>query len=236
VVTEVPDHLLRRSKERRAALGLGGDGDGEGAAAPSAAPASDPAAPALSQTAAASVSADVEEASSGGELATIEEATVPVITLPTRTKTPFWVLPILVGMPIYAFIYFGAFGSRAAVNNNSPLVIGQGLFSSNCATCHGANGEGGVGPQLNGGSVLKTWPSVTDHVNWVHTGGKPFIGKTYGAQGHTVSASNVMPAFGLDNGGTLTNDQILDVVCYERVALGGAKEAPPDCPATTAGG
>jgi mono/diheme cytochrome c family protein len=182
-------------------------------------------------------SAAMAEAPAGGGVAIVEEEPAArVVKVPRRAKTPFWVMPVLVGLPIYAFIYFGAFGSRAAVNNNSPLIIGEGLFASSCATCHGANGEGGVGPQLNGGQVLKTWPNVADHISWVHTGGKPFIGKTYGAQGHTVTASNVMPAFGLKNGGTLTDDQIKDVVCYERVTFGGAKEGAPDCPVTTATG
>ena len=33
---------------------------------------------------------------------------------------------------------------------------GQKLFKDNCVTCHGANGEGDIGPALNDSTFLKT--------------------------------------------------------------------------------
>ena len=132
----------------------------------------------------------------------------------------------------FRIVYLGAFGNRTPPNVNDPVVAGSTLFTNNCATCHGASGEGGVGPQLNGGQVLKVWPKLADHINWVHTGGEPYIGKTIGAINIPVPANNVMPAFGMDHGGPLTNQQILDVVCYERVTFGGAPENAQNCPKT----
>jgi mono/diheme cytochrome c family protein len=129
-------------------------------------------------------------------------------------------MPVLVALPVWAFIYLGAFGSRTNAAANDPVARGNIVFhTAGCSGCHGANGEGGVGPALAGGDAVRTFPNIADHISWVHTGGAPFIGKTYGAQGHTVSPNNVMPAFGQDHGGPLTDQQIQDVVAYERQGL-----------------
>jgi mono/diheme cytochrome c family protein len=227
-VSEVPEHLLRRSRERRAALGLGGE-EGEGAPAPAAS-----AAPAVAAESAP------EAAAPRGAVAVVEEAPPEPVPAtppppPRRPGLPLFALVLLVALPVYAFIYLGAFGNRSkAAAGGDPVALGGTLFAANCAVCHGASGEGGVGPKLSGGEVLKTWPNVNDHVTWVHTGGAPFVGKSYGSQGHTVAANNVMPAFGQDHGGSLSNDQINDIVCYERIGLSGAPDNAQNCPASGA--
>jgi hypothetical protein len=60
-VTEVPEHLLRRSKERRKALGLPVEGDDEGGAPPEAT-APEPEAPAAEEAAAPAAAADTGDA------------------------------------------------------------------------------------------------------------------------------------------------------------------------------
>ena len=59
----------------------------------------------------------------------------------------------------------------------SPTVAGVGppvadrgveLFQANCAGCHGAGGEGGIGPALAGG--LSRFGSVEEVVSFVSTG------------------------------------------------------------------
>jgi mono/diheme cytochrome c family protein len=59
----------------------------------------------------------------------------------------------------------------------SPTVAGVGppnadrgaeLFSANCAGCHGAGGEGGIGPALAGG--LSRFGSIEEVVAFVSTG------------------------------------------------------------------
>ena len=238
-MTEVPEHLLRRSRERRAALGLGGEGSegGEGGAGGEGGSAVTPAtpaaqststAPAMAETSAASraasaaaadADAGMEPAGAGGGLAVLEEAPLPV-PVPTRPRTPFWIMPVLVALPIYAFIYFGAFGARHAVVLNDPVARGNIVFhTAGCSGCHGANGEGGVGPKLAGGEAAKTFPNVADQISWVNTGSGPFAGKKYGdpnrVGGQHGPATGGMPAFG----SSLTTQQISDVVAYERTGL-----------------
>jgi mono/diheme cytochrome c family protein len=224
-VTEVPEHLLRRSKERRAALGLGGD-DTEGAAT-AAATATTSATPAASPAVVESPAVETAGAGGGG-VAVLDEAEsaaqAPIPAIPRRPKTPFWMVGLLVVLPIYAFIYYGAFGARHAAAANDPVAAGNAIFhSAGCSGCHGANGEGGVGPAM--ANVKKTFPVLADQINWVHTGSGPFTGKTYGNSGRVATGG--MPAFA----GQLTDAQIADVVCYERVNFGGGTQAA-DCPAT----
>jgi len=236
-VTEIPEHLLRRSRERRAALSGAEGAEGEAAPAEQAAAvtAETPkaAAPVLAGAATPATQAGGGAGRAGGGRAPVaaEPDALPRLT-PARPRTPFWILPVLVALPIWGIVYLGAFGSRSKPNANDPVTAGAVLFTNNCATCHGANGEGGVGPQLNSGQVLKVWPNLADHINWVHTGGAPYVGKTIGAINIPVPANNVMPPFGMDHGGPLTDQQIKDVVCYERVDFGGAPENAQNCPAT----
>jgi mono/diheme cytochrome c family protein len=223
-VTEVPEHLLRRSKERRAALGLGDDDAGAAATA---------AATATTSTAAAASPAVVESpavepAGAAGGVAVVDEAAAPPEPLAPvihrRPKTPFWMVAVLAVLPIYAFIYYGAFGARHASAANDPVAVGNTIFhTAGCSGCHGANGEGAVGPALAG--VKKTFPALVDQINWVHTGSAPFAGKVYGNSGRIATGG--MPAFASQ----LTDAQIADVVCYERVNFGGGT-VPTDCPAT----
>jgi Cytochrome c len=227
-VTDVPEHLLRRSRERREALGLGGD-----APAPTAsdeAPAA-PAAPAQVATPAgvdgpAEVGAEVAEAPAaaaparaGGRPATIT-AEPAVYALPeTPRRVPIWMMPVLVGLPFWAIVYMGAFSSHVKTTVN-PLVLGQQVYNSvGCAGCHGASGGGGVGPALHGGQSKLTFPNMADQISWVKTGSAPFAGKPYGDPkrpgGQHGPAKGIMPAFA----GTLSDEQINAVVLYERLQL-----------------
>ncbi|HVM66689.1 MAG TPA: c-type cytochrome [Acidimicrobiales bacterium] len=235
-MTEIPEHLLRRSRERRAALG-GEEGGAEDASAATET-ATQQAGATVTETprAAAPVRATAPPATQAGGAAppsapgTTEAPAEPAPRYrPTRTKTPIWAVGLLLLLPLWAIVYLGAFGTRAKAAANSPVTAGAVVYNSaGCSGCHGAAGQGGVGPALAGGEVLKVWPSKQDHINWVKTGGAPYVGKTIGATQIPVPANNVMPAFG----GTLTEAQIENVVCYERVTFGGAPENAANCPAT----
>jgi cytochrome c oxidase subunit 2 len=74
---------------------------------------------------------------------------------------------------------------------------GGQVFQANCASCHGAQGEGGIGPKL-AGVVTHDFPNETDQISVVTKG------------------KGSMPAFG----GTLTAAQIRQVVDYTRTGLG----------------
>ncbi len=202
-MTEVPEHLLQRSRERREALGLGGDGGGEGSTAP-----------ATTGAAPAPAAAESAEASAVEQAPAPEPVAVPAAPprpRPPATRVPAWVVPVLAGLPLWGFLYMGSFGSRAT----GPVAPnGAQIYSSaGCAGCHGGAGEGGVGPALNKGETKLTFPNEADHIAWIETGSTPFKGKPYGdpARGR-VAKTGGMPGFK----GTLTDEQIRAVVVYER--------------------
>lgn len=230
-MTEIPEHLLRRSRERRAALGLGGDEAGAPAAAAPASGSSAEVAPATGPASAgepagavaAAAGTAVETAPPGGVVAVEEPAPPPYVapTGPHKSKVPLWVMPVLIALPLWAFLYPSAFAShKKSSAPTDPYAIGNTVFhSAGCSGCHGAAGEGGVGPRLAGGQAKLTFPNIQDQISWVNTGSAPFTGKKYGdpnrAGGQHGPATGGMPAFG----GTLSPAQIQDVVMYERDKL-----------------
>jgi mono/diheme cytochrome c family protein len=218
-VTEIPEHLLRRSRERRAALGQGDGGapvastDEGGTSESAASPAATPA-----TTQAAAAPAPVEAAPP----AVVDEPPSPMALADQaarRSRVPMWAAPVLVVLPMWAFLYAGAFGERHKAGPVDPLVLGQQVYSANgCSGCHGASGEGGVGPALKGGDAKVTFPDEADHISWVKTGSAPFAGKPYGdpnRPGGQRMAKGLMPGFA----GTLSQQQIEAVVKYEREKL-----------------
>jgi mono/diheme cytochrome c family protein len=94
----------------------------------------------------------------------------------------------------------------------AAFAEGQGLYSQ-CASCHGANGGGGVGPAFAG--VTGTFSACTDHVEWVRLGSSGWPEATYGDSGKPVQGG--MPGYD----GVLSIEQIAAVSFYERVAFGG---------------
>jgi mono/diheme cytochrome c family protein len=125
-------------------------------------------------------------------------------------------MPVLVLLPFWGIIYFGAFGSHKTEASAAP--DGAAIFKANCASCHGAAGEGGVGPALQNGDAKVTFPNEADQISWVHTGSNPYAGKPYGdpnREGGQRVAKGGMPAFA----GTLSDAEIQAVVTYEREQL-----------------
>jgi hypothetical protein len=74
------------------------------------------------------------------------------------------------------------------------------------------------------GAVLETFPDLGEHVTWVAIGSDGWqaeVGDTYGANGTAVGASgNVMPGFSE----SLSPEDLMAVVLYERVEFGGLTE------------
>jgi mono/diheme cytochrome c family protein len=224
-MTDVPEHLLRRSRERREALGLasgGGEPAGGGGDEAPAAPASPAPAP---STEVATQPAAVPAARPAAAVAVAEE---PVATEPAyikldakrRSKNPIWVMPVLVGLPLWAYFYAYAFSPKSKAVVLTPQQLGSQIYhgKGGCSGCHGGNGEGvGQFPKLAGGDAATTFPQVADQIEWVKTGSqsKP-IGTPYGDParegGQRKVKLGVMPAFA----GTLTQSEIEAVVAYER--------------------
>jgi cytochrome c5 len=83
------------------------------------------------------------------------------------------------------------------VNGSKKLPDGKILFNQNCATCHGIDGQGAIGPKIGGGAVAAKY-TVQQHVTIV------------------VNGRNGMPAWG----NSLKTDEIAAIVKYEREKLG----------------
>ena len=110
------------------------------------------------------------------------------------------------------------FTGRAEDTTGNILAVGEAVFET-CAGCHGANGEGGVGPAL--ATVLSTFSSCPDHIEWVTlaTGGFQEAGiDTYGDLAATVGGGGFMPGFATSN----TAEEIAAVVAFERIRFAGA--------------
>ncbi len=223
-MTEIPEHLLKRSRERRSAVGQGGDDAAAGDAPAAGVPATTP----------ATTTPAVAPAATGpaARTAAAAPATVPppkpepayVQAAKQRRKIPFWAMATLSLMPVWGFMYVRAVTEPPAVVEG-PLGVGAGLYSS-CASCHGAGGGGGVGYAFTGGSVLQTFPHIEDQIRWVYHGTEGYNAAGVDIYGnpdrpggpHMTGGLGVMPQFGTQ----LTQAEIVAVVCHERYDLGGA--------------
>jgi mono/diheme cytochrome c family protein len=81
-------------------------------------------------------------------------------------------------------------------DDSAAATTGKQLFTTNCAGCHGPEGEGAAGPRL-AGTVVVEYPDVEDQAAVVRDG------------------RGLMPSFR----NTLTPAQIDDVVAYTRTGL-----------------
>jgi mono/diheme cytochrome c family protein len=225
-MTEVPEHLLQRSRERRAALG--------GESAPPAAPAGggdsgggEPGG-AVATTAAAPAPAVVEEVVPPRPLPPEVQAAL------SRKKLPRWMPPVGVAALLWTFVYAGVLFSPGVSISDPVLLQGKEIFATQCSGCHGAGGEGGTGRPLAGQALL-TFPKIADHLAWIHHG-SPAKGTPYGDPnrpgGQHISQDNwgAMPAFGQADGGPLSDDEICAVARYEREVLNTSP--PEDCSST----
>jgi mono/diheme cytochrome c family protein len=103
----------------------------------------------------------------------------------------------LLGAAVFVVLLFanepGGGGGGASSGSS-----GKQLFAANCATCHGADGQGAVGPQL-AGRMTQQFPDIEDQITLVTNG------------------SGGMPSFS----GKLSAQQIRAVVEYTRTGLTG---------------
>ncbi|MEO7369832.1 MAG: c-type cytochrome [Ilumatobacteraceae bacterium] len=217
-MTEIPEHLLKRSKAART--------QAEGAP-----PASESAA-ATPGTAAATTAATTPAVAAPAAVAPAGPVGPPppkpdipvVVAAKARKKIPFWAFATLSTLPLWAFMYVRAL---TPTTERIPGPLGDGaLVFAGCSSCHGSNGEGGVGYQFSEGEVLKTFPHIEDQLRWVYggtdayfTAGVQIYGDPKRAGGpHVTKAKGVMPG----QSSQLTQAEILAVVCHERFTLGGA--------------
>jgi hypothetical protein len=223
-LTEVPEHLLKRSQDRRAALGLGGGGDAGGDAAPAAAPAASASTEVATTSAAAATSA--------GRTPVVEAAPPAPVFVPPyveaserRQRIPMWAFPVLAFLPVWAVIYAQSL-SAPPPTTLSQVAAGAVLYNGGqpCSGCHGSTGGGGTGRPLANGEVVKTFPNIAGQLQFVWLGTDGFNGQPYGNPNreggpHIAGTFNgaKMPTFK----GVMTQTELLEVVRHERETLGG---------------
>ena len=224
-MTEVPDHLLKRSRDRRAALGLGGGdgGDDGGAASSAVAPAAD-ASTGVEATAAARPAAVVP-----ADVPAAPPKPVPPFVQASlnRKKIPLWVMPVLAFLPLWAIVYVNTL-SKPPSSAPTQLEAGATAYANKCQGCHQADGSGGAGRPLNQGSVVKTFPNIAQQLQfvWLGSAGTGAAGTPYGdpnrdgGQHKTLSYNgNPMPTFK----GGVTQTELLEIVRHEREVFGAEK-------------
>lgn len=214
-VTEIPEHLLKRSQAARAKSG----GD---------APADAPAPAATPAVAAAAAPAAVAKAAAPAPAAPVAKPDSPVVAAyRARKKTPVWAMLGLSILPVWGFMYVRALTPQK-VEAQGPLGAGAKTYTAACAGCHGGAGEGGVGYAFTEKSIIKTFPHIEDQLRFVYFGTDNYIAAGVDVYGdpnreggpHIAGAKGKMPP----QGGSLSDVEILNVVCHERYTLGGMEE------------
>lgn len=132
-------------------------------------------------------------------------------------------LIIIAFIPLYWAAEPGRQGAAKARQTAEAAVRGAGLYSLNCTLCHGAAGEGKIGPALKG---TRLEANILEKVI---------------SRGRSGTA---MPAWAEEDGGPLKRHQIQDLVVFikswDQALLAGAKPAstlaltPTAAPASTA--
>jgi len=214
-VTEIPEHLLKRSKERREAAS-GGTSSGSSETAPAVVSATS----AVPQTVASASAAPPPPPPDPSY----------VVAAKTRKKIPFWAMATLSLLPLWELMYLVSL-SPEEKTVEGPMAKGAEIYGS-CASCHGAAGQGGAGRVFSGGEVMKTFPKIEDMLNFVYTGSQAFVAaeipyygdpnREGGAHAPLSYNGNPMPMQGEKAGGGLTEYEILGVVCHTRYVLSGA--------------
>ncbi len=96
--------------------------------------------------------------------------------------------------------------AEADAQQVTAVERGYNLYQANCAQCHGANGEGGVGPVLH--DQMKLYSHLTEAYlhNVMTVGGRYVCGND----------KSVMPVWSDANGGPLNYVQIEDIIAFLR--------------------
>ena len=224
-MTEIPEHLLKRSKAAKAKAD-GAPADSGDAAASTDAPST------------AVAKADVPAAPAKAAKSALPDAPPPpkpdipvVAAYKQRKKIPVWAMMTLALLPVWGLMYARSLTETEKVVAG-PIGDGTEVYGG-CASCHGGAGEGGVGRKLSDGEVMKTFPHIEDMLNLIYTGSKAYEDDGVGpygdaSRGHLKYNNAYMPAQGESYGGALTYAEILAVTCHERYDLGGADEASPE--------
>ena len=153
-VTEIPEHLLKRSRDRKT---------GDGASSSESGGTSGENVPAVQKAA-----APAKTAKNTPSVVLAKPDSPRVAAAKSRKKIPFWAMATLSLLPLWGFLYAIALKPAEKVVEG-PLAVGSQVYGG-CAGCHGAAGQGGAGRILHQGEVMKTFPHIEDMLNFVYTG------------------------------------------------------------------
>lgn len=221
-MTEIPEHLLNRSKAAKAAA-KGGSKDAPAAS-------TGDATPVAAATPAESLPTESVPTESLPNLDPEPEPAEPepvyVTASKRRTRIPVWALPVVAALPVWAISFAG---TMQQPDVEDPLFVESTLFYSDagCSGCHGAAGGGGTGYGLANGSVLETFPNPIDQMVHVARGSAAILDESYGgerADGRRVSgALGQMPA----QAGQISLVELELIVFHERATLSGEDTSTP---------
>lgn len=222
-MTEVPEHLLKRAAEARSRL--------SGEPAPDT---GDTAAPATGESTTPVPAAAATPATPAEPTPEPVVPDAPYVAAAKARKTiPFWVMPVLLFLPIWAIFYVGTL-------ENPPITTGLAIEGAevyaSCSGCHGGGGGGGSGRQLNGGEVTLTFPDpatspsgydgLAGQIAWVANG----TAATQELEGGAGYGDPDRPGGQHEYGGTGANmggfgnvlslEELVAVVYHERAAFG----------------
>lgn len=128
-------------------------------------------------------------------------------------KWMVWGAALMAVMIVFFGIYLWFEPSNRAdaleTHEAEMVTLGSEVYSVNCVACHGAEGEGGIGPALNSSQFLSD--TVDDQINALVAVGIP------GSQ---------MAAYALEYGGALTAEEVDAVTAFLR----SWEEEAPDNP------
>jgi len=131
-------------------------------------------------------------------------------------------LALVLIFPLYRVVEPASREDERESQLQALAASGEQTWSVTCASCHGLNGEGGIGPALNSQQFLSS--ATNAQVELLVSVGIP------GTQ---------MAAFSQDHAGPLTSEQIKAVVTYIRSWEKDAPDNPdwrsPGSTSTTAG-
>jgi mono/diheme cytochrome c family protein len=118
-------------------------------------------------------------------------------------------LLLVVAFPLYKAVESTRRADALASEERALVATGRQLWSLNCASCHGASGQGIDAPALNS---------------------RQFLGSVADEQMHGIIAGGIpgteMPAWWNEYGGPLTDQQIQAIVAYIRTWQKTAPDRP----------
>jgi mono/diheme cytochrome c family protein len=116
---------------------------------------------------------------------------------------------LIIGFPLYKLREPSLRADALRSQEQTYARIGARLFDQSCATCHGKDAVGDTAPTLNAKEFLTS--TSDDQIRLLISGG--------------VSGTE-MPAWSLDYGGSLTDEQIRQIVAYLRALEPNAPSVP----------